>query len=112
MEAITQQTHYKSDAVLEVIEKVLNQVFGEEATTLIFKHLELKYSLKRSDVVDKIELFARGLEDFLRSGAYAIERKILEDMYSNCSLLRLIELGNADDEGNFVSQMKLLMQKT
>ena len=111
MEAITQQTHDKSDAVLDVIEKVLNQVFGKEATVLIYKHLELKYSLKRSEVVDNIELFARGLEDFLRSGANAIERKILEDMYSNCSLLRLIELGNVDDEGSFVSQMKLLTQK-
>lgn len=111
MEIITQQTSNKNDAVLGIVDKVLNQVFGKEATILIYRHLERNYSLKRSEISDKIELFARGLEDFLRSGAYVIERKILEDINSNCNLLRRIELENVDDEVNFVTQMKLLMHK-
>jgi hypothetical protein len=112
MEITTQQTCNKNDAVLGIIDKVLNQVFGKEATILIYRHLEHNYSLKRSEISDKIELFAQGLEDFLRSGAYVIERKILEDINADSSQLRRIELGNVDDEATFVTQMKLLMHKS
>jgi hypothetical protein len=112
MEITTQQTFNKNDAVLGIIDKVLNQVFGKEATILIYRHLEHNYSLKRSEISDKIELFAQGLEDFLRSGAYVIERKILEDISSDSNQLRRIELENVDDEATFVTQMKLLMHKS
>lgn len=111
MEIITQQTRNKNDAVLEIIDKVLNQVFGKEATLLIYRHLEHNYSLKRCDISEHIDLFAHGLEDFLRSGAYVIERKILEDINSDSSLLRRIELENVDAEVNFVTQMKMFMHK-
>jgi hypothetical protein len=111
METITQQTRSKNDAVLGIIDKVLNQVFGKEATMLIYRHLEHNYSLKRSDISEHIDLFAHGLEDFLRSGACVIERKILEDINSDSSLLRRIELENVDVEANFVTQMKMFMHK-
>lgn len=100
----------KNDAVVAIIDKVLNQVFGKEATILIYRYLERKYSLKRGEISDKIELFAEGLEDFLRSGAFAIERKILEDINYNSKMLRRIELESAD-ETSFVTQMKLFMHK-
>ncbi|MGA2767837.1 MAG: hypothetical protein ABSF24_05915 [Candidatus Bathyarchaeia archaeon] len=112
MEITRQQTCNKNDAVLGIIDKVLNQVFGKEATILIYRHLEHNYSLKRSEISDKIELFAQGLEDFLRSGAYVIERKILEDISSDSNQLRRIELENVDDEATFITQMKLLMHKS
>jgi hypothetical protein len=56
-------------------------------------------------------VFAAGLEEFLRSGAYVIERKILEDIYSNYGLLRRLELEKVQEENDFVSQVKSLMQK-
>lgn len=65
MAIITQQTGNKNDAVLGIIDKVLNQVFGKEATILIYRHLEHSYSLKRNEISEHIDLFAQGLEDFL-----------------------------------------------
>jgi hypothetical protein len=109
MENIIQQTTNKSDAKIErIIDRVLRQVFGEEATLLIYRHLESNYSLKKEEVADRIEIFAAGLEDFLRSGAYVIEQKILEDIYSSYGLLRRIELERERDEFDFVSQIKSL----
>ncbi|MFZ1039571.1 MAG: hypothetical protein WAN53_06825 [Candidatus Bathyarchaeia archaeon] len=109
MENIIQQATNKSDAKIErIIDRVLRQVFGEEATLLIYRHLESNYSLKKEEVADRIETFAAGLEDFLRSGAYVIEQKILEDIYSSYGLLRRIELERERDEFDFVSQIKSL----
>jgi len=109
MENIIQQTTNRSDAKIEkIIDRVLRQVFGEEATHLIYRHLESNYSLKEEEVADRIEIFAAGLEDFLRSGAYVIEQKILEDIYSSYGLLRRIELERERDEFDFVSQIKSL----
>jgi len=111
MEILTQQTRNKNDAVLGIIDRVLNQVFGKEATILIYGYMERNYCLKRSEIGDKIDLFARGLEDFLKSGAHVIERKILEDISSHSSLLRRLELENIDDESSFVTQMRLFMHR-
>jgi hypothetical protein len=110
METLTRQTS-KNEAVLAVIDRVLNQVFGKEATILIYRFLENNYCLKHNEISDNIELFARGLEEFLRSGAQVIERKILEDVRSECRLLREFDLGNVDEEVGFVTQMKLFMHK-
>ena len=111
MESITQQINRKEDKLSKIIDKVLKQVFGEEATHLIYRHLENNYSLKRHEIAEKIEVFATGLEEFLRSGAYVIERKILEDIYSNYGLLRRLELERVQEESDFVSQVKSLMRK-
>jgi hypothetical protein len=111
MESITQQINRKEEKISKIIDKVLKQVFGEEATRLIYRHLERNYSLKRSEIAEKIEVFAGGLEEFLRSGAYVIERKILEDIYSNYGLLPKLELERLQEESDFVSQVKSLMRE-
>ena len=112
MKVTMQRNGSEDDPISRVVERVLNQVFGKEATILIFKHLEHNYSLKRSELGQKIEVFANGLEDFLTSGAYVIERKIIEDIRSSYGLLRRLELEKSSHESDFVSQMKLLMRKT
>jgi hypothetical protein len=112
MENIIQQTGRKEDRIFKIIDKVLNQVFGGEATRLIYVHLEKNYCLKQGEIPEKIDVFAKGLEEFLRSGAYVIERKILEDIYSSYGLLRRLELERAQEEYDFVSQVKLLMRKS
>lgn len=110
MESIIQQTNNnKEDRISEIIHRVLKQVFGEEATHLIYQYLESNYSLKQNEISEKIDVFAEGLEEFLRSGAYVIERKILEDIYSSYGLLRRLELEKVQEEHNFVGQMKVLM---
>jgi hypothetical protein len=111
MEALNRQVDKREARVSKVIDKVLRQVFGEEATGLIYRHLESAYALRRDEVADRIEVFALGLEEFLRSGAYVVERKILEDIYSSYGLLRRLELERAQEDCDFVSQMKLLMRK-
>jgi 5'-deoxynucleotidase YfbR-like HD superfamily hydrolase len=111
MEGVSEQMSGKEDKISKIIDKVLRQVFGEEATHLIYRHLENNYSLRRDEITEKIEVFAAGLEGFLRSGAYVVERKILEDIYSNYGLLRRLELERVQEESDFVSQVKSLMRK-
>jgi len=110
MQNTTQQTK-SDDRISKVIDRVLNQVFGEAATQLIYQHLERNYSVKKDEIAEKIDVFAHGLEDFLTSGAFVVEQKILEDIYSSCGLLRRIELERSQEEHDFVGQIKMLMQR-
>jgi len=111
MENLTEQVGRKENKISRIIDKVLNQVFGEEATRLIYRHLENNYAVRRDEIAEKIDVFAVGLEEFLRSGAYVIERKILEDIYSSYGLLRRLDLERTQEECDFASQVKLLMRK-
>jgi len=110
MESIL-QANRNEDKISKIIDRVLRQVFGEEATLLIYKHLESNYSLKRDEIAEKIDIFAKGLEEFLRSGAYVIERKILDDIYSSYGLLRRLELERTQDESDFADQVRSLMRR-
>jgi hypothetical protein len=101
----------REDKISKIIDKVLNQVFGKEATTLIYRYLENNYSVKRGEISQKIDLFAKGLEEFLRTGAYVIEKKILEDIYSSYGLLRRLELEKIQQEYDFARQVKLFTRK-
>jgi len=110
METLLHKNRYDAQ-ISNVIDKVLRQVFGEEATLLIYRHLERHYSVEREDIGQKIELFAQGLEDFLRSGAIVVERKILEDICQSSGLIKRWELENVGDGRDFVSQMKTLSHR-
>ncbi len=111
MQAITQQTDAKDDKVSKIIERVLTQIFGKEATHLIYKHLERKYSVRRDEVSEKFELFAEGLEDFLKSGAYVIERKILEDVWSTYGVVQKPHVEKLRNGACFVSEMTKLLKE-
>jgi len=82
MNTLTQITNH-NQKISKAIDKVLKQIFGDEATLLIYKYLESQYSLSREEILEKIEVFSEGLRELLKSGAYVIETKILEDIYSN-----------------------------
>jgi len=99
------------DKILKIVDRVLKGVFGEEATRLIYRYLESKHSLKQENIGKKIDVFAKGLEEFLNSGAYVVERKILEDIYSSYGLLRRLELERVKEQQDFVGQIRLLTQK-
>lgn len=71
------------ERLLKVIDAELKQIFGEVATSIIYNHLEKNYSLKREEIPEKLEVFARGLEEFLSSGAQVVERIILKKIYSS-----------------------------
>jgi len=110
MTALTKQKHKYDDKVSKAIDKVLRKIFGDEATVLIYKYLENRYSLRQDEIVEKIDVFAEGLEEFLMSGAYIIEKKILEDVYSSYGLTRRLEFERRS-KYDFVSQMKVLLRK-
>jgi len=76
---------------------------------LIYRHLEARYSVRRDELAEKIDVFAKGLEEFLKSGAYIIEMKILEDIHSSYSLIRETEFGRIRSQHDFVDQVKMLM---
>lgn len=86
MSALTKQKHRHYDKVSQAIDTVLRKIFGDEATLLIYKYLENYYSLRQDEIVEKIDVFADGIEEFLMSGAYSIKMKILEDLYSSYGL--------------------------
>lgn len=105
----TRQKHMGDDKSSEVIDKVLRQIFGHEATLIIYKYLETHHSLRQHEIGEKIDVFAEGLEELLRSGAYVIETKILEEIHSDYGSIRRLEFERS--KYDFVSQMRTLMQK-
>jgi hypothetical protein len=108
MNAPTKQKHNCDDEASKAIDKVLRQVFGDEATCLIYRYLKNRYSLKQDEIVEKIDVFSKGLKELLKSGAYTIEMEILEEIHSNHGLLREPESERKRNEYDFVSQMKTL----
>jgi hypothetical protein len=100
----------KNDRILQIIDKVLNQVFGEEATQFIYNYLERYYSLSRSEFSERIDVFAKGLEDCLSSGAHVIESKILNDISAVYGSLNNMNFGRAE-RYNFENQMKTVLRK-
>jgi hypothetical protein len=111
VETLKNQTNRSKYNTSKAIDRVLKHVFGEEATHLIYRYLEVNYSVKRSEIIEKIDLFSKGLEDFLSSGARVVELKILEDLYLNSGSLRRPELERTWKRHDFVDQMKMLMEK-
>ena len=101
----------KEDKIVRIIDRVLKYVFGEEATLLIYKYLERHYSLSQSEFSEKIDVFARGLEGFLSSGACVVESKILDDIYSSYGALPRTRRERTLEESDFASQIRIAMQK-
>jgi len=104
-------TRKKEDRIFKVIDKVLKQVFGEEATFFIYKYIEQNYSLHRSQFSEKIDIFAKGLEDCLSSGAFAIESKILEDISSIYGVFSEARFERKPEGYDFARQMKIAMRR-
>jgi hypothetical protein len=98
----------EENRVFEVIDHVLKQVFGEEATRLMYRYLERHYSWNQRDFSEKIDAFAKGMEAFLNSGAYIVESKILDSIYSSDEAFHRVE---KFDECDFATQIRLAMQK-
>ncbi|HUT17507.1 MAG TPA: hypothetical protein VMW84_04330 [Acidobacteriota bacterium] len=108
METLTRK---KGDQIFKIIDKVLKQVFGEEATLFIYKYLEQRYSLRQSEFSEKIDVFAKGLEEWLSSGAFAIESKILDDISSIYGSVNEIEFKRKPERYDFASQMKIAIRR-
>jgi hypothetical protein len=101
----------KNDKIFQIIDKVLKQVFGEEATRFIYQYLEQKYSLSQSDFSERIDVFAKGLEDCLSSGAFAVESKILDDISAVYGSLNNMGFERKTERYDFANQMKTTLRK-
>jgi hypothetical protein len=101
----------KNDKIFQIIDKVLKQVFGEEATRFIYDYLEQHYSLRQSDFSKRIDVFAKGLEDCLSSGAFAVENRILDDISAVYGAFNKIGFERKPERYDFASQMKIAIQR-
>jgi len=90
--------------LLKVIDEELKQIFGEAATLMIYSHLRKNYSLKREEIPDKLEIFVKGLEEFLSSGAHVVEKIVLRKVYSSFGFQCLIKEGYSFTD--YVSELK------
>ncbi len=71
------------ESLINVVDEELKKIFGEMATLIIYGYLENNLSLKQEDIPRKIEVFAKGLDSFLNSGARVIEQVIIKNLYAN-----------------------------
>lgn len=89
--AVKRRTKF-DEKLVSITEKVLKQVFGEEATAAICKYLEKNYRLKLEEIPNKPDIFSKALESYLDSGATVIESIILENLCSNSGVkLKTVE---------------------
>ena len=58
------------------------ETLGESGKHMIFFHLDKSYSVKKHEILEKPEAFARGLEKIFGAGASVLERLILKSLYS------------------------------
>ena len=106
-----QQTIKKTDKYEEMlnsaVDKTLKRVFGSTATDIIYTHLENNYSIKKSEIAEKLESFSQAMQEYLNSGATVVEKEILESFYAGLGLYKRIELeGNRNNE--FIQRLKIL----
>ena len=72
--------------LIKLIDRKLNDLFGDTAASVIYSYLEKRLSLKLEDIPRNLETFTKGLNEFLSSGALVIETIILKDLYSSFGL--------------------------
>ncbi len=65
------------DSINKIINNVLTEVFGTKGTFYIYKYLENNYQLTPNQFSLKLDLFSKGLEDCLSSGAIPVQTRIL-----------------------------------
>jgi len=70
----------QSETPNEVIDKILNQTLGREATQVIYYYLENNNFIQRHEIVEKLDSFNEALETYLGAGAAVIEKLILENL--------------------------------
>jgi len=106
-----QSTTENADPVFQIVNNVLTQVFGEKAVQIIYQHLENRYALQRNEFADKIDLFAKGLENLLHANASYIERRILKDFCNSYGTAEQLELVHMSGTCDFATSMRIAMQK-
>jgi len=82
---LTQNGDKFAKVLIEAVDDGL-LILGESARKAIYYHLEKEHSLKREEVLENLEVFAKGLEDMFGAGALVIEKSILANLHSKLGL--------------------------
>jgi len=91
--------------LLKTIDNSLKEIFTENAAAAIYAFLESHYALNQEEIPEKIDVFDEGLRKFLSTGAFTVEKVILENLCSNTELKRC-QLGEEYDFKNSIIQLK------
>jgi len=90
----------RDEALNEVVDRVLNRIFGQVATQIIYNYLENSHSIQRHEIAEKMDSFNHALEEYLGTGAAVIEKVILENL-GHC--------GSAESEDvDFIERQRIL----
>lgn len=71
-----------TELVLECIDEGMREIFGEMGARLILDYLNREGWLRRPQIAERLEVFKRGLTEFLGSGAAVVEHAVLKILYS------------------------------
>jgi hypothetical protein len=72
--------------LIESIDEAMKEIFGEAGAGVIYDYLRHNHSLNREEIPERLEDFERGLEKILGSGAWVMERTVLNNLYLNFGL--------------------------
>lgn len=61
-----------------VVENVLCQILGQDATQIVYNYLESRHSLKKYQIAENFDSFNHALEQYFGSGAAVLERAITQ----------------------------------
>lgn len=69
--------------LLKTVDCELKQIFGENATHVIYNYLKHDHRLEPEEIPQKIGIFFEGLHNFLGSGACVVEQTVLKKLHIN-----------------------------
>jgi len=75
-----------SECLVKTFDYGLKEILGETAASIVYEYLETNLSIKREEIPEKIEDFRRGLKKFLNTGAFVVEKMVLEKLYGSYGL--------------------------
>jgi len=90
----------RSEKLNKVVDDVLNQILGQEATQIIYDYLENNHRIQRHEIAEKFDSFNHALKEYLGSAAVVVGKVIQQSL----------ELGGLDENKgvDFLEQHKLL----
>ncbi len=77
--------------VLNCIDGTLEEIFGEMGAELIMAYLNNNGWARGPQTPERLKLFAEGLREFLGSGAFMVERTILNRLHDRLQRSRPIQ---------------------
>jgi len=99
MTAMSQSPSKRSEKLNKVVDKVLNQILGQEATQIIYNYLENNHRIQKHEIAKKLDSFNHALEEYLGTGAVVIKKVIEENL----------EIGELENKGaDFSEPHKIL----